>query len=73
VLVPPGDAGAIATATLALREDGPRRVEMARAGRAAAIERFGIETAADLRAQVYEAALEHAASRRSTVGRISAP
>ena len=64
LLVPPGDAAAVAAATLGLLDDPGRRAEMGRAGRAAAVERFGIETAADLRARVYEAALEHAASRR---------
>jgi glycosyltransferase involved in cell wall biosynthesis len=63
LLAPAGDAGAIAAATLGLLEDPARRVEMGRAGRAAAVERFGIETAADLRARVYESALEHAARR----------
>lgn len=65
LLVPVGDADAVAAATLGLLEDSGRRAEMGRAGRAAALERFGIETAADLRARVYEAALEHAASRRA--------
>lgn len=63
LLVPPGDAAAIAAATLALLEDEVRRAEMARAGRAAAVEHFGLETAADLRARAYESALEHAARR----------
>jgi starch synthase len=65
LLVLPGDPGAIAAATLSLLEDAGRRAEMGRAGRAVAVERFGIETAADLRARAYEAALEHAVSRRS--------
>ena len=71
LLVPPGDAAAIATETLALLADSVRRAEMARAGRAAALERFGLETAADLRARAYESALEHAA-RRLRGGQISA-
>jgi glycosyltransferase involved in cell wall biosynthesis len=71
-LVPPGDAAAIATATLSLLEDPAQRAEIGRAGRAAAVERFGLETAADLRAHVYEAALEHAASRRSRDAELSA-
>jgi len=73
LLVPPGDADAIAAATLALLEDDARRAEMARAGRAAALERFGIETAADLRARAYEAALESAAARRSARREFSVP
>ena len=73
LLVPPGDADAIAAATLALLEDDARRAEMARAGRAAALERFGIETAADLRARAYEAALEFAAARRSARREFSVP
>jgi glycosyltransferase involved in cell wall biosynthesis len=73
LLVPPGDADGIAAATLALLEDDARRAEMARAGREAALERFGIETAADLRARAYAAALEFAASRRSASREISVP
>lgn len=65
LLVAPGRAEAIAAAALGLLEDPELRAEMGRAGRAAAVERFGIETAADLRARVYESALEYAASRRS--------
>lgn len=65
LLVPPGRGDALAAAALALLDDPARREEMGRAGRAAAVERFGIETAADLRARVYESALEHAAFRRS--------
>jgi glycosyltransferase involved in cell wall biosynthesis len=71
-LVPSGDAAAIATATIALLEDPVRRAGIGRAGRAAAVERFGLETAADLRARAYEAALNFSASRRSNA-RISAP
>lgn len=63
LLVPPGEADEIAAATLALVEDPERRAEMRRAGRAAAVERFGVETAADLRARVYEAALDYASGR----------
>jgi glycosyltransferase involved in cell wall biosynthesis len=73
LLVPPGAPDAIAAATLGLLDDAARRAEMGRAGRAAAVERFGIETAADLRARVYESALEHANSRRSADERISVP
>jgi glycosyltransferase involved in cell wall biosynthesis len=71
-LVPPGDAVAVATATLALLEDEVRRSEMARAGRVAAVERFGLESAADLRARAYESALEHAA-RQLRDAQVSAP
>jgi glycosyltransferase involved in cell wall biosynthesis len=71
LLVPPGDAEAIAAATLSLLQDPPRRAELGRAGRAAAVERFGIETAADLRARAYECALEHAASRSSGASPLS--
>lgn len=63
LLVAPGNADAIAAATLALLDDPGQREEMGRAGRAAAVARFGIETAAELRAHVYESALEHAAAR----------
>lgn len=71
LLVPSGDAEAIAEATLSLLRDPPRRQEMGRAGRAAAVARFGVETAAELRARAYDAALEHAAARRGA--RVSAP
>lgn len=64
LLVPPGSVDAIAAATLGLLDDPERREEMGRAGRAAAVARFGIETAAELRARVYESALEYAAARR---------
>lgn len=63
LLVPPGNADAIAAATLALLDDPGQREEMGLAGRAAAVDRFGIETAAELRAHVYESALEYAAAR----------
>lgn len=64
LLVLPGNADAIAAATLALLDDPGQREEMGRAGRAVAVARFGIETAAELRARIYESALEHAAARR---------
>lgn len=73
LLVPPSRPDAIAAATLELIDDPGRREWMGRAGRAAAVERFGVETAADLRARVYESALEYAASRRPGGERISAP
>ena len=73
LLVPVGDANAVAAAALGLLEDPARLAEMGRAGRAAAVERFGIETAADLRARVYESALEHSASRRSGGRRLTSP
>jgi glycosyltransferase involved in cell wall biosynthesis len=67
LLVPPGRPESIGAATLALLEDPARLAAMGRAGRAAAVERFGIETAADLRARAYEAALEFSTSRHSGV------
>jgi len=72
LLVTAGRPDAIAAATLALLEDPARVAEMGRAGRASALERFGVETAADLRARAYEAALVYAASHRSGGRRISA-
>jgi mannosyltransferase len=65
VLVSPGDTDAVAAATLALLEDAERRSAMGRAGRAAALERFDTETSADVHVRAYEAALRHAAARRS--------
>ena len=64
VLVPPERANELAGATLALLDDPVRRAHMGRAGRAAALERFGTETSADVHARAYEAALAHAATRR---------
>ncbi|HZT54045.1 MAG TPA: glycosyltransferase, partial [Gaiellaceae bacterium] len=64
VLVPPGKPEAIAAATLALLDDPARRESMGRAGRATAVERFGLETAAELRARAYGSALAHASRRR---------
>jgi glycosyltransferase involved in cell wall biosynthesis len=65
LLVPPEHAGALAAAVLGLLNDPARRASMGRAGRATALERFGTETSADVHAQAYEAALAHAAGRRS--------
>jgi glycosyltransferase involved in cell wall biosynthesis len=65
VLVPPEQPDALATAIVALLDDPARRAEMGRAGRAAALERFGVETSADVHAQAYEAALLRAAASRS--------
>ena len=63
LLVPPGAPAAIAEATLRLLDDPARRAAMGRAARALAVEQFGLETAAELRARIYESALAHAASR----------
>jgi glycosyltransferase involved in cell wall biosynthesis len=67
LLVPPGQPAAIAAATLGLLDDPARRATLGRAARALAVDRFGLETAAELRARIYEAALGHAASRRPGV------
>jgi glycosyltransferase involved in cell wall biosynthesis len=68
MLVPPARSDGLAAAILTLLDDPARRAEMGRAGRAAALERFTTETSADVHAQAYEAALAHAASRRSRRG-----
>ena len=65
VLVQPGDSGAIADAVLSLLQDPERRAGLGRAARAAALERFGLERAADLRVRVYEAALAGSSARGS--------
>ena len=65
LLVPPERADALATAILTLLDDPTGRAQMGRAGRAAALERFGIDTSAAVHARAYEAALAHAASRWS--------
>ncbi len=72
LLVPPGRPDAIAAATLALLDDPARREQMGRAGRARAVERFGLQTAADLRVGAYESALAYSASRRLGGRRVSA-
>jgi glycosyltransferase involved in cell wall biosynthesis len=63
LLVPPAQAEPLAAATLALLDDPARCAEMGRAGRAAALDRFGTDTSADLHVEAYEAALAHAAAR----------
>lgn len=65
LLVPPEQAGALAAAILALLDDPARRAEMGLAGRATALERFTADASADVHAQAYDAALAHAAPRRS--------
>lgn len=65
LLIPPARPDALAAATLALLEDPARRAELGRAGRAHAVERFSAEISADVHARAYEAALRHAAARRS--------
>jgi glycosyltransferase involved in cell wall biosynthesis len=68
LLVPPERAEALAAAILTLLDDPARRAEMGQAGRVTALERFTTDTSADVHAQAYEAALAHAASRRSRRG-----
>jgi glycosyltransferase involved in cell wall biosynthesis len=63
LLVAPHDPDALAAAVVSLLGDPARRVEMGRAGRAAAVGRFGAERSADVHAEAYEAALTHAAAR----------
>jgi glycosyltransferase involved in cell wall biosynthesis len=63
LLVAPERPDALAAATVALLDDAARREGMGRAGRAAAVERFSTERAADVHARAYEAALAHAAAR----------
>ena len=68
LLVLPARPGALAAAILTLLDDPARRAEMGRAGRALALRRFSSDKSADVHAQAYEAALTHAAGRRSQRG-----
>jgi mannosyltransferase len=71
LLVPSGEPAAIAAATLRLLDDPAGRAAMSRAARTLAVEQFGLETAAELRARIYESALAHAASSWLGVRRVS--
>lgn len=71
LLVPPGQPAAIAAATVDLLSDPTRRSAMGRAARALAVDEFGLATAANLRARIYEAALAHSARRRLAKRRIT--
>ena len=53
-LVPPGDAGALADAVVALLADEDRRVAMGRAGRALAEERYAWPDVAQRLEKIYE-------------------
>lgn len=66
VLVPPERPRAIADAVLRLLDDETLRAGLGAAGRAAAVERFDAEHAANVFVHAYEAALAHAATREPT-------
>jgi glycosyltransferase involved in cell wall biosynthesis len=66
LLVEPDRPDAIAEAVLKLLTDAPLRLRLGEAGRAAALERFDAERAADTYVSAYEAALAHAAARVTT-------
>jgi glycosyltransferase involved in cell wall biosynthesis/SAM-dependent methyltransferase len=57
LLVPPRDPAALAAALLELLGDGGRRASMGEAGRARAVERFGVGLCADVHVAAFEAAL----------------
>jgi glycosyltransferase involved in cell wall biosynthesis len=65
LLVPPEQTESIAAAVLRLLDDADLRLRMGAAGRSAAVERFDADSVADVYVQAYEAALAHAATRRS--------
>jgi len=65
LLVEPERPDLVAAAVLRLLGDGNLRSRLGAAGRATALERFGVEAAAAVHARAYEAALEHARSRAS--------
>jgi glycosyltransferase involved in cell wall biosynthesis len=65
LLVPSDDPESLAAAVVSLLQDPAHRAELGQSGRAAALERFSVETSADVHARAYEAALRHAAAGRS--------
>ncbi|HEX2050679.1 MAG TPA: glycosyltransferase [Actinomycetota bacterium] len=71
VVVPPLDAGAVATAILSLLDDDDRRRAMARRARAVAVERFDVERCADDHVRALEAAT--ARRRALRAGSLAAP
>ena len=64
LLVPPGDAGALAAAIRELARDPGRTAEMGAAGRARALEAFSQERCTDRIDELYRAALAGAGERR---------
>lgn len=58
-LVPVRDSHALATALRALIDDGPRRLNYGRAGRALAIERYSVDAVVDRTFEVYQELMEH--------------
>lgn len=68
VMVPPGDAPALAAAMLQLIEDPDRRGELGRAGREVVRDRFSIESVADRTIALFER-IARAKRRRSAVSR----
>jgi glycosyltransferase involved in cell wall biosynthesis len=64
VLVPPGDAGALAGALLSLLDDAGRRAGMGAAGRRRALERFSWRATAEATAGEYRELLAAGGGRR---------
>ena len=62
VLVPPGDAGALAGAIVALRDDPVRRAGLGHAGRRRAVERFSWRATAQATVRQYREVIASAAS-----------
>jgi mannosyltransferase len=63
VLVEPEKPDLVARAVIRLLADDDLRARMGAAGREAALARFGVESCADVHAEAYAAALEHASAR----------
>ncbi len=68
ILVPPGDAGGLASAILSLLEDAELSRKMGRAGRELAMDRFTLERMAEGTMAVYEETVRHATEVRMSHG-----
>ena len=60
MLVPPGDAAALADAVVALLEDEPRRQRLGARRAQIAVERYSWDTIAERLVEIYELVIERA-------------